>query len=89
MPAARRSGGTSPPSRLPLELRARHVLLHETTDPEVIIAEYDYDGLVTTTGRAFQVANIQVSRIRGGQITASRDYHNHPVLADAVARQRA
>jgi ketosteroid isomerase-like protein len=62
-------------------------VVHETKDPEVVIAEYDYDGLVTTTGRSFQVANIQVSRIREGQIVASRDYHNHPVLADAVAQR--
>lgn len=64
-------------------------MLHETRDPEVVIAEYDYDGRVTTTGRSFQVPNIQVSRVRDGQIVASRDYHNHPVLADAVAQRLA
>jgi len=52
-------------------------VLHETRDPEVVIVEYDYDGLVTTTGRSFQVSNIQVSRVRDGQIVISRDYHNH------------
>ena len=51
------------------------------------VAEYDYDGLVTTTGRSFQVSNIQVSRVRDGQIVTSRDYHNHPVLADAAAQR--
>ena len=45
-----------------------------------------YDGLVTTTGHSFQVPNIQVSRVRSGQIVTSRDYHNHPVLADAAAQ---
>lgn len=74
-------------ARLPLELKAHHVVVHETKDPEVVIAEYDYDGLVTTTGHAFGVSNIQVSRVRDGQIVTSRDYHNHPVLADAVAQQ--
>jgi ketosteroid isomerase-like protein len=39
---------------------------------------------VTTTGRAFQVSNIQVSRVRNGQIVASRDYHNHLVLAEVT-----
>ena len=76
-------------ARLPLELKAHHVVVHETKDPEVVIAEYDYDGLVTTTGRSFQVSNIQVSRVRDGQIVASRDYHNHPVLADAAAQRLA
>jgi ketosteroid isomerase-like protein len=83
-PAIRRYFGAV--ARLPLELKAHHVMLHETGDPEVVIAEYDYDGLVTTTGRSFQVPNIQVSRVRSGQIVTSRDYHNHPVLADAAAQ---
>src|SRR6266545_6334405 len=69
-------------ARLPLELKAHHIVLHETNDPQVVIAEYDYDGLITATGHSFQVSNIQVSRVRTGQIVTSRDYHNHPVLAD-------
>jgi uncharacterized protein len=73
-------------ARMPLELRARNVVVHETSDPEVVVAEWDYDGLVTTTNRSFQVSNIQVSRVRNGQIVASRDYHNHLVLADVLGR---
>jgi ketosteroid isomerase-like protein len=73
-------------ARLPLKLRAQGMVVHETADPEVVVAEWDYDGLVTTTGRAFQVANIQVSRVRGGKIVASRDYHNHAVLAEVMGR---
>jgi ketosteroid isomerase-like protein len=73
-------------ARMPLELQARNITVHETGDPEVIVAEWDYDGLVTTTGRSFQVANIQASRIRDGQIVASRDYHNHLMLAEVLGR---
>lgn len=73
-------------ARMPLELQARNVVVHETSDPEVVVAEWDYDGLVTSTNRSFQVSNIQVSRVRDGQITASRDYHNHLVLADVLGR---
>jgi ketosteroid isomerase-like protein len=62
------------------------MVVHETSDPEVIIGEYDYDGRITTTGRPFQVSNIQVSRIWNCLIVASRDYHNHLVLADATGR---
>jgi uncharacterized protein len=72
-------------ARSPLRLTARNVVVHETTDPEVAIAEWDYDVSVTSTGRSFQVANIQVSRVRDGQIVTSRDYHHHSVLAEAVA----
>lgn len=73
-------------ARMPLELRAHNIVMHETTDPGVIVVEYDYDGLVTTTGSAFQVSNIQVSTVRDGQIVKSRDYHNHVVLADVTGR---
>lgn len=73
-------------ARMPLELQARNITVHETSDPEVIVAEWDYDGLVTTTGRSFQVSNIQVSRIRNSQIVASRDYHNHLVLAEVLGQ---
>jgi uncharacterized protein len=71
---------------LPLSLKARGMVIHETSDPEVVIAEWDYDGLNTTTGRAFRVSNIQVTRVRDGKIAASRDYHNHAALADALGR---
>ena len=70
----------------PLKLQLRNMIVHETADPEVVVAEWDYDGLVTTTGRSFQVSNIQVSRVRNGKIVASRDYHNHVVLAEATGR---
>lgn len=73
-------------ARMPLELKARNITMHQTSDPEVIVAEWDYDGLVTTTGRSFQVSNIQVSTVRNGQIVASRDYHNHLVLAKALGQ---
>jgi ketosteroid isomerase-like protein len=73
-------------ARRPLDLQMRNFVVHETSDPEVVIAEWEYDGLVTTTGRTFQVSNIQVSRVRDGQIVASRDYHNHLILAEATGR---
>src|SRR5262245_8525784 len=70
----------------PLRLHARNVVVHETGDPEVVIAEYDYHGRVTTTGRTFEVANVQVLRVRDGRIVASRDYHDHLALAEATGR---
>jgi uncharacterized protein len=73
-------------ARGPLELRASNVVVHETGDPEVIIAEFGYAGRVTTTGHAFRVANIQVLRVRDARIVSSRDYHNHLALAAALGR---
>jgi uncharacterized protein len=76
-------------ARLPLRLHARNMVVHETADPEVVVAEWDYDGQVTTTDRSFRVSNIQVSTVRDGKIVASRDYHNHLVLAEVTGRLEA
>jgi uncharacterized protein len=73
-------------SAYPIALKTRDMVVHETSDPEVVVAEWDYDGLVTTTGRAFRVSNITVTRVRNGKIVASRDYHNHAVLAGVMGR---
>src|SRR5215831_21170073 len=65
----------------PLELRAHHLVVHATTDPEVVIAEFEYDGVNRVTGKTFTVANVQVLRVRDGLIVASRDYHDHRGIA--------
>lgn len=52
------------------------VAVHDTADPEVIVAEYDAQGLVPATGREFTVRNIWVLRIIGGRIALWRDYWN-------------
>ena len=70
----------------PLKLRVRNMVVHETADPEVVAAEWYYDGLVTTSGRTFRVSNIQVSRVRNGKIVESRDYHNHAFMAAVMGR---
>jgi uncharacterized protein len=73
---------------LPLRIQASNVVVHDTGtgDPEVVIAEFDYDGQVTTTGNSFRVSNIQVLRVRNGQIVSSRDYHNHLAIAAALGQ---
>jgi ketosteroid isomerase-like protein len=70
----------------PVELHACNVLVHETADPEVIVAEFDYQGRVATTDRTFEVSNIQVLRVRDGLIVSTRDFHNYLVFAAAGGR---
>jgi uncharacterized protein len=65
-----------------LRLVAHNVVVHETTDPEVIVAEFDYD--VTGREGAVTAANVQVLRVRDGLITATRDYHDHLAIARAT-----
>jgi ketosteroid isomerase-like protein len=70
----------------PLRLRARNVVVHTTGDPEVIIAEFDYEASHAVTGRSITLANVQVLRVRHGEIQATRDYHDHLRLAAVAGR---
>ena len=71
-------------SSAPLRLVPQHVVLHETSDPEVVIAEYDYRGEVSSTGHTFVGSNVQIVRVRDGLIVASRDFHDHAAIAAAL-----
>lgn len=62
----RRAAHHTPP------MRADAVVLHETTDPEVVIAEFAY------VGDGFTVPAVFVVRVRDGLILASRDYIGVP-----------
>lgn len=57
-------------ARGPIRLRVQNLVVHATADPEVIIAEYDY----------------QVLRVRDGKIQTTRDYHDHLRLAAVAGR---
>jgi ketosteroid isomerase-like protein len=59
--------------------------VHETADPEVIVAEFDYEGRVTTTGHAFRFSNVQFVRVRDGLIAETRDYHDHARIGAALS----
>ncbi|MEQ0558419.1 nuclear transport factor 2 family protein [Amycolatopsis sp. NEAU-NG30] len=75
-----------------LRLKRKNVVVHETTDPEVIVAEYGYDAESVATGRTIETANIQVLRIRDGLIVHSRDYHDYlrlAVIRDSVGQVAA
>ncbi|HWD05687.1 MAG TPA: nuclear transport factor 2 family protein [Amycolatopsis sp.] len=62
-------------------LKRHDVVVHETTDPEVIVAEYAYTAESVSTGKIGEVPNIQVLRVRDGLIVESRDYHDYLRLA--------
>jgi ketosteroid isomerase-like protein len=64
-----------------LHRRAANITIHETTDPEVIIAEFEYRGTVADTGEPFALPGIFVLRVRNGEIVSSRDYFDHLTAA--------
>ncbi|MFI6158259.1 nuclear transport factor 2 family protein [Kitasatospora sp. NPDC051170] len=49
-------------------------VVHETADPEVIVAEFFAQTEDTVTGERFEARYIQVLRIRDGEIHSFRDY---------------
>jgi len=66
------------------EMTAKNGVIHETADPEVIVAEWDYQTHALGTDKQVTTANVIVMRVRNGQIVASRDYHNHAALAQLI-----
>ena len=64
-----------------LHRRATNITIHETTDPEVIVAEFEYQGTVADTGEPFVQPGIFVLRVRDGRIVSSRDYFDHLTTA--------
>ncbi|RPF38376.1 nuclear transport factor 2 family protein [Streptomyces sp. TLI_185] len=64
-----------------LHRRATNITIHETTDPEIIVAEFEYQGTVEDTGEPFALPGIFVLRVRDGEIISSRDYFDHVTAA--------
>lgn len=58
--------------------------VHVTADPEVVIFEFSYAGVVS--GRAFTMPCVFVVRVRDGEIVESRDYADHIGGARAFGR---
>ena len=74
---------------LPMRLEEFEVAeLHQTQDPEVVIAEMRVRATLTTTGQSFNATSIQVLRIREGQIVLFRDFANPRVLGDLTSEPR-
>ncbi|EOD68031.1 nuclear transport factor 2 family protein [Amycolatopsis vancoresmycina] len=59
-------------------------MVHATTDPAVLVAEFDLHG--DASGSAFAATYVMVMTVRNGLITHSRDYTD---TAAAAARLRA
>jgi ketosteroid isomerase-like protein len=82
----RRHFATGAEATADVQFRAEVVAVHETQDPEVVVAEFEYRGTEAATGERFAVPCILVMRVRDGQIVESRDYIDH--LTSARVRGR-
>jgi hypothetical protein len=52
----------------------RDVRVHDTTDPEVVIAELEFDAIDHLTGRTFTSRSLLILRSHDGEIQHLRDY---------------
>lgn len=66
--------------------RLGNVVIHETTDPEVIITEYDLHGHLVTSGEPFVMSFVMVMTVREGLIVNTRDYSDPIAGARALGR---
>jgi uncharacterized protein len=62
------------------------VVIHETTDPQVVIMEYELHGEFTETAEPFSLRFLMVLTVRDGQIVHSRDYSNPIAGARVIGR---
>jgi len=53
-----------------------NVVVHDTTDPDVVILEFDGHGRAVKTGEPYEQRYISVIRTRGGRIVHYKDYWN-------------
>ena len=74
-------GGTGPRVAQAIRFEPDNIRVHETADPEVIVAEFEYAGTRAADGASFRVPCIFVLRVRDGQIVSSRDYFDHLTTA--------
>ena len=64
----------------------RNVVVHQTTDAEVIIVEQEVTGTVSTTGRRIDAFNVLVMRVRDGLLIHVRDYLDALTINHALGR---
>lgn len=66
------------------EIRITVTEIHETTDPDTLIAEFTSEGKVTTTGKSYTNTYISVVRFRDGQIVSQKEFYNPNAAVEAL-----
>ena len=64
----------------------RQVVVHDTADPNVIVAEYELHGTVTTTGQRASAGFITIITVRDGKVVRWREYQDTLRMAAALGQ---
>ncbi|HWN35867.1 MAG TPA: nuclear transport factor 2 family protein [Pseudonocardia sp.] len=68
-----------------VDLRAVTSLeVHQSVDPEVVVIEFEVDGVAVRTGRPYQLGYVAVLTVRDGEILRYRDYWSPLAAATAL-----
>jgi ketosteroid isomerase-like protein len=59
-------------------------VVHQSTNPDVAVVEFDAEGVVVSTGRPYRFSYIAVITLRDGEIVSYRDYWN-PLYVQELA----
>jgi uncharacterized protein len=79
---------TASQAALPVRIDGyREIAVHETADPEVIVAEYELTGTAIATGRRATAGFVGVLRVRAGKIVLWREYQDVLALSAALGRR--
>ena len=54
--------------------RFENLIVHETTDPEVLVVEFEALGEARANESVYRLPDVQVWRVRGGEVLSMRDY---------------
>jgi uncharacterized protein len=65
------------------------VMIHETADPEVIVAEYEVRGTLRTTGERAGAHFVSVIRVHDGRVTLWREYQDVAAMTAALGPTRS
>lgn len=67
-------------------VKADNVVVHETSDPAVLVTEFDLHNEWLADGSAFVSSYVMVLTVRDGEIVESRDYSDTAASAERIAR---
>lgn len=67
----------------------RNIVVHQSTDPDVAIGEYELAGTLTTTGRHASARFISVLTAGNGQIVHWREYQDTHAMLTVLGLQSA
>lgn len=59
-------------------------VVHQSTDPEVVIGEFEVAGIVPRTGKPYRMRYVAVVTVRDGEIQLYRDYWSPQAAAEAL-----